>query len=130
MRTPIEKKWKQRKSSVTKKAHEMHWDFGVKVALYIERYGEMVVYQSHEDFTWVSAASRASQVLTPKNFITLAQDESKKQKPQPPSPSDFLEAEIPPTPASTASPLENCGTPMKAPRRSKSQASAYFEISN
>lgn len=73
MKTPDAKHWKQRKSGIMKKAHGMHWKFGAKVALYMERNGELFAYESHVDFAWEEAAVLATQILTPDDYVTLAQ---------------------------------------------------------
>ncbi|OAQ57754.1 hypothetical protein VFPPC_12378 [Pochonia chlamydosporia 170] len=79
MKTPPEKRWKQRKSGIMKKVQNMHWDFGAKAALYLERNGELFVYRSHEDFAWKDATFFATQILTPEDFITVAQERNSRQ---------------------------------------------------
>lgn len=55
-----------------KKVHAMHELLGVKVALYLERNGEIFAYQSHDNFAWDYAAFLAAQILTPEDFTRPA----------------------------------------------------------
>lgn len=127
MKTPPEKHWKQRKAGAMKKAHDMHWTFGARVALYLERDGELFVYRSHEDFGWEAANFLATQIVTPSNFITLAQDNSRQYQQSTPVPTgpDLLE-----TPASTPDSLANSVNVVNTPCRTRSQVSTYFDITN
>lgn len=127
MKTPPEKHWKQRKAGAMKKAHDMHWTFGARVALYLERDGELFVYRSHEDFGWEAANFLATQIVTPSNFITLAQDNSRQSQQSTPVPTG---PDVPETPASTPGSSENSVNVASTPRRSRSQVSTYFNITN
>ncbi|KAF5128394.1 uncharacterized protein G6M90_00g069230 [Metarhizium brunneum] len=137
MKTPVDKQWKQRTSGIMKKAHGMHWTFGVKVALYLERDGELFVYRSHEDFAWEAATFLAKQILTPNDFITLAQDMSSRRAqqstPLPSSeqgpPQTPVSSSIP-TPVSTPGSSECSVTGSRAPRRTRSHATTLFNIAN
>jgi hypothetical protein len=73
-----QKSWLGRKRGVMKKANDICELFGVKVALLIEREGVLYAYQSHDNFpVELPGLLLASNKMTPKNFITLADQESK-----------------------------------------------------
>ena len=74
MKTPPEKKWKQRKRGIWQIVHKMQMDFGIRLSLYMERNGELFLYQSHDDAAWEKAVP-VREALKPKNFITLAEAE-------------------------------------------------------
>lgn len=78
MKTPPEKHWKHRKSGIMK-AHGKYGSFHAKVALHLERNRELFVYRSHQDFASEDATALARQILTPEDFITLAEERNSRQ---------------------------------------------------
>ena len=103
----------------------MQKDFNIRLSIYMERNGELFCYQSHDDAAWEKEVP-VKELVKPKNFITLAEDE-KQGLDSPTSSASSTPALESPQPGPVV-PTKKASSPFRKVQRRGKQTRSYFEL--